>query len=1288
MDVLQQLENVWSRLRDSDRKRLKVRYVKVRQMIARRQQLENAQFIRDFLAALESAEKLSLHRFTDRLHIEYPPKLPITGLLDELRTAIKEHQVVIVCGATGSGKTTQLPKIAIECGCGRSGRIGCTQPRRLAATALAERFAGETRSTIGKEVGYQIRFDDRTSDSTSVKFMTDGILLAETRNDPDLLQYDCLILDEVHERSLNIDFLMGYVKKLVSRRKNIRIIISSATLESGRISEFFDNAPVIEIPGGLFPIEDLYMPPEEDEELNENIARAVEFLGELDHRGDTLVFLPGEREIRECCEYLSGKNYPATDILPLFGRLSAAEQTRVFKHSSRRRIILSTNVAETSVTIPGIHFVIDSGLVRLSRFNPRSGIQELRVERVSQASARQRRGRCGRLSDGVCVRLYSESDLASAPPYTAPEIQRTALSGVILQMAALRLPAIEEFPLLDPPSPALIREGVRTLTDLHAVTAENPGQRQLTREGARLAALPVDPHIGSMLLASKKYNCLSEMLVVASFLSLSDPRERPFDRPKDADAAHKRFDSEESDFLGIIKLYYAAFNQGFSNSKLRAFCKQNYLNFHRMREWKSLALELAEALNGSLPEDAAETVRNSAALHKSILAGIPRHLAEYDKNERLYRDSAGRAFSIFPGSGLAKLKKAHPQLLYFTLMETRARYGRLCAGIDAKVLPEVAPHLCKAFYSDVHYDENSGFVYAKEKISFGSITIVPGRNIHYAKIDPVQSHEVFIRDGICSGKVNRKAAPWLKRLLEDVDLLRSLELKMRRPESIVDENALYRTLCRVLPENMASVNDVKEDFRKNKSNYSFDPADFVYYDDVLEMLDAFPDKITTGKLSARLQYTFAPGEKNDGITAVISEDELSLHNPHLPDYLVPGWLPRKVEFLLKSLPKDVRRELSPLQNAVDGFCDEVKRNAVMTSQSLDDAIIEYLEKNYGVTLPASAFEQAELPEFLVMKVAVTDRDGKVKAVHRGFPDRSRISSRLAGSISAKCGVKNTVADNGVWPCDGVLEDEVVIPNTPGRKGYPALCIEGGKITSAVFLNELDSICNHRDAVVKLIRMRLKDECAYWMKKTRFSNEAKLTLFLNSPNPADALLNAAILASLEVEPQDIRSSSAFDLAVKAATPEIGSNMTKLAAELEEQAKTIDKLNSSIKSLPRQSFCYSDAMRQLQYLYRPGFLEFAEAFAQYPRYLRALGVRLERAAGGGCAKDEMKADNIAPFIERFHLVTDKNDPARNPQLGEFFLLLQESRIAAFSPELRTNIKSAASKLQAAWDSVKLS
>ena len=1285
--TIRKLEDIRQKLRLADRKRLEKDFFKLLDIIKTSRQEQNADFVRQFLVRLEEAEQRSLVRYAKRLHIDYPEKLPITGMLGELKQAISGNQVVIVCGATGSGKTTQLPKIALECGCGISGRIGCTQPRRLAATALAARFADETSTVLGKETGYQIRFDDRTSESTVVKFMTDGILLAETRNDPLLLQYDALILDEVHERSLNIDFLLGYIKKLLQKRDDIKIIISSATLESNRISEFFGNAPVVEIPGGLFPVEDVFMPLEEDEELGEGIFHAAEFLGGLDPRGDILVFLPGEREIREISEYLAGKRFPGTDILPLFGRLSAGEQEKVFKRSLRRRIVLATNVAETSVTIPGIKFVIDSGLVRLSRFNPRTRIQELPVERVSQASARQRRGRCGRLSDGVCVKLYSEEDLASAPEYTAPEIQRTALSGVILQMAALRLPPIEVFPLLDPPSPALIREGVRTLNDLHAVTSESPETRQLTREGARLAALPVDPHIGSMLLAAKKYNCLAEMLVIASYLSISDPRERPFDKPKEADAAHKRFNSEESDFLGILKLYYAAFTQGFSNTQLRNFCKQNYLNFRRMREWKSLASELADTLNGTLPDDAAETVKNSVALHKAILTGIPRQIAQYDKNERVYRDMAGRAFSVFPGSGLAKLKTPHPQILYFTVMETRMRYARICSVIDASYLLETAPHLCKSNYSDIHYDERSGFVYAKERVTCGTLTVIPGRNIHYAKISPAEAREVFLRDGVAAGIVPRNAAPWLKRLYDDIALLRQMELKTRRPESIVNENALFELLDKTIPENIASVNDIKEDFKKSHRMYNFSPEEYVYTEEVFDELDDYPDHLVCGNIKAKIEYLFEPGEKSDGMTMFVNEDELSLFEPHLPDYLVPGWLKRKVDITLRSLPKSLRREITPVSDAADDFCRQVRAGNIICSCSLADALIEYLKSEYQLDLPSSVFDNVEYPEFLIMKVAVIGKDGKIKAVHRGFPDRSRIGNRLSGAISARCGITRTKADDSGWPSDGVLEYEVNIPDANNRKGYPALAVENGKVTASVFLNADDAVYHHKNALVKLIRTQLKDECSYWMKKCRFSNNARLTLFLNAPDPASDLLDAAIIMSLETDPSDIRSAGAFELALESAKPEIGANMNKLVNLLEAQCNEVDAIRAAAKKLPGSTFCKQDALDELKFYYRPGFLKIPEAFANYPRYLKSLSLRLERAAGGGCIKDEQKAANIIQWIEKFFLAAESCDISENPQLTAFYLLLEEARIAAFTPELRTNIKSAASKLQSCWNSVRL-
>ena len=625
--------------------------------------------------------------------------------------------------------------------------------------------------------------------------------------------------------------------------------------------------------------------------------------------------------------------------------------------------------------------------------------------------------------------------------------------------------------------------------------------------------------------------------------------------------------------------------------------------------------------------------------------------------------------------------------MYFTVMETRMRFARICSVIDAAYLLETAPHLCRASYSDVHYDENSGFVYAKEKITCGNLIVVPGRNVHYGKISPAETREVFLRDGVAAGKVPAKSAPWVKRLLDDTTLLRQFEQKMRRPESIVNENALFELLCQTLPDSILSVNDIKEDCRKNKSNYVFPPEKFVYSEDVFDELDDYPDELVCGKIKAKLEYSFDPGEKHDGMTLFIKEDDVALFDPHLPDYLVPGWLKRKVDIMLRSLPKSLRREITPVADAVESLCHAIKSKSIITSRSLADTAIEYLAAEYGLELRAAAFDNVEYPEFLIMKIAVTDSNGKIKAVHRGFPERSRIGNRLSGAVSAQCGVKNKTANNFGWPSDGVLEYDIEIPDSGNRRGYPALCVEQGKVTSVVFLNETDALCHHRNAIVKLIRDKYKTECDYWLKKCKFSNNARLTLFLNSPDPAEDLLEAAIVMSLPTDAADIRSAGAFDLASEDAKPEIGANMSKLQKQLEELCFQVDSIKNAIKKLPGSSFCRQDCTDEIKFFFRPGFLKVPEAFANYPRYLKSLTLRLERAAGGGCAKDEVKAANIIPWAERFFLAAESCDISRNPQLAEFYLLLEEARISAFTPELRTNIKSAASKLENAWNCVKL-
>ena len=598
--------------------------------------------------------------------IKYPD-LPVAQRREEIMEAMRSHQVIIVVGETGSGKTTQLPKMAYELACeeGKSGRVGCTQPRRLAAATVARRVAEEMGTGLGERVGYQVRFVEKVQDDTSIKFMTDGILLAETQRDRDLRQYDTLIIDEAHERSLNIDFILGYLKNLLIRRKDIRIVVSSATLDAGMFSEYFDGAPVVNVEGRTFPVEDFFLPPVSDgEDLSRHVARGVEWVTDFDEEGDVLIFLPGEREIRECADTLEGKNFPGTDILPLFARLGLDEQERVFKTGgSNRRVVLATNVAETSVTIPGIVYVIDSGLARVSRWNPSRQIQRLQIEQISQASARQRRGRCGRISDGVCLRLYDEETLDTADEYTDPEIRRSSLAGVILRMKSLKLPDVREFPFLSPPSAKAISEGHRTLEEVGAMEKDG----HLTDTGYKLARLPLDPRLGRMLIEASRRKVLDAVLIMVGGMSVMDVRERPQEKQTEADNAHKKFNDESSDFLTLLHIWSAlsAFREKrhFKRNQLRKYCKQNFLSFRRVMEWDQIVSELGRLVRdtlkvkiGPLPSERKQW-GDEDEMHKSLMAGIPMQFGFWDKEKRAYRGTGGREFAIFPGSGLFGKKK-------------------------------------------------------------------------------------------------------------------------------------------------------------------------------------------------------------------------------------------------------------------------------------------------------------------------------------------------------------------------------------------------------------------------------------------------------------------------------------------------------------------------------------------------------------------------------------------------------------------------------------------------------
>ncbi len=1211
------------------------------------------------------------------LKIAFPEELPISRHVGEIKAAWRTSQVIIVAGDTGSGKTTQLPKIALELGWGSRGRIGCTQPRRLAASAMARRTAAELGTEPGRAVGYQVRFDERTSEETVLKFMTDGILLAETRSDRLLRQYGTLIIDEAHERSLNIDFLLGYLKNLLPHRPDLHVAISSATLDMESFSRFFSNAPVIAVEGRTFPVEDFYMPPEADEEQSAHIARATEFATELDPRGDILVFLPGEREIRDSADLLSGRKFPNTEILPLYGRLAAAEQQKVFQPGNRRRIILATNVAETSVTIPRIRFVIDSGLARIKRYNPRSQVEELQIESISQASARQRRGRCGRIADGVCIHLYSEDDLARSVPYTDPEIKRTGLAGVILQMAALNLPRIDRFPFLNPPPPAAVREGVKTLEDLRALTPDG----RLTREGRRLAALPIDPHIGKMLLCAERAKVLPEMTVVAAYLSIQDPAERPQEKQQAADDAHRKFRDKKSDFLTILNLWNALTQNGTSNRLFRNFCKQNFYNFNRMREWRNLAEDIADSCKIKMPGILENILYDP--LHQSILAGIPRHIAKYIPEEQYFLGTAGRKFQLFPGSGLFKQRPVPDWILAFALVETTRLYARQNAAIKPEYLEAAAPHLCSKIYDQPRWDEAGGFVYARERLTFGGLLIHNGRRVHYAKSHPAEAREIFIREGLATGLVNLPGT-WVEFSNLVLQELEELEERVRRPGTILDREAVVSHYLKVLPPEVNSVQSLKELLKRDNHDYAVKEEDVMQQQFQLLCREDYPDKLRFSGHSFPLRYKFAPGEEEDGITIGVRETELNLLPEWALDYPVKGYLPEKVTALLRSLPKPLRQAASPLQQTAGDFCAALESGSIFREQPLTAALAEFLCGETGESVSAADFNEPRFPEYLVLKIAVLDQHNRRKALLREIPAELRTGSRLSCSVATA----NRFTKTGctAWPDSGELPREVELPGSNGKRAYPALCDEGKSVGQALFLKESEALLHHRQGILRLFKLVNADQLKFLKRTIRLPREIELSWFLEYRDFAEDLLDAAILRSLGTECAGIRDGAACGIALEHAKQEIGGTLDGMLVSLQKLYTLYEPAKSLlVKAKERSRESAEDLKKHLRYLFRPRFLRSEAVFEDYPRYLKGARIRAERI-NSAPARDEAKLETLAPYISRFLLAAADVEISEKPELHAFWLLLEECRLAVFAPEVPQNGRAPLKQLGKAWEELR--
>ena len=1233
---------------------------------------------------LEVLSEHSLTRFAARLNAEPDPGLPITAKAAEIAQAMREHPVVIVCGATGSGKTTQLPKIALSIGLGRRGRIGCTQPRRIAASSLARRLAAETGCECGNEVGYKVRFDDRTGRNTVIKFMTDGILLAETAGDPRLLEYECLILDEVHERTLNIDFLLGYVKRLLEKRRNLRVVISSATLEAERISEFFSGAPVIEVEGRTYPIEDCFLPPEEDEELPDSVVRGVEFLDSLDSSGDILVFLPGEREIRDCLEKLENRGLPHTQLLPLFGRLSAGDQQKVFHPGPQRRIILSTNVAETSVTIPGIRFVIDSGLVRLSRYNPRSRIQELRIETVSKASARQRRGRCGRVQDGVCVHLYSEEEYAEYADFTPPEIQRSSLAGVLLQMEALKLGRMEDFPLIDPPSPGSIREGRRMLEDLLALDPSG----HITRDGRIMAAMPLDPHLAKMLMSAVRYKVLPEMLVITAWLSIPDPRERPFDATAEADRAHRQYSCPESDFIGILVLHLALeelLAKRNSNQALRLFARKNYYNYRRLREWRNLIDDLREICHDNKwnCEGKIDPARLSAdAVHKSLMCALPRQLGCFDPETSLYSDMKGKKFSIFPGSALAKLKKNPPWIMSFALVETTRVFARTNAVVQPGWLEETAPHICSKTYDQIRWDAGSGFVYARERVVAGQLLIHPGRRCHYGKVRPDEARLVFIREGLISGNAVLKGS-WLDGFNDLLHSLRQLETRMRRPDAIFNPEAAKEHFERVIPPHIHSVRDLEEDWRKNHIDYSPEPDDIVLlpFDELPEA--DYPDFLTAAGMRFPLKYVFDPGEENDGITLLVRQEMLNLLDPFLPEYLVPGFLAEKVGFLLRSMNKTLRKQFMPLDEVVEAFMESYRSGGIFTGRGLADSLCGFLRDFRGDAPDPDLFREMELPEYLIMKIAVRDENGHVR-IYRKFPGAGAGRSKLSHAIPT---VRNfhSAADTG-WP-GGPLPLTLEFSAKNPVPAYPALSLEEERVARELFLDETEARESHDKAVIHLWKQALPQILKPLRNSLKVPPQMDLEYFLHYQDWKEDVIDLAVRSSMGGDLWEIRSAEEFCFRLEESRDQVAEKVMERFEQLRSLDPLLREVRRLLGRLRGDSAAAQDAEAELDLYFRPGFFRTPELLKRTPRYLKALEIRLRRAYDSP-EKDRSKGAFLESYIRKYRIAeTAVNGMENSPGLLDFLLLLEEARIAVYAPEIRPLVKCSENILAQAWKDLKL-
>ncbi|HDI3280757.1 TPA: ATP-dependent RNA helicase HrpA [Vibrio cholerae] len=1213
--------------------------------------------------------------------IEYPALLPVSQKRDDIAQAIAHHQVVIVAGETGSGKTTQLPKICAELGRGKYGLIGHTQPRRLAARSVANRIAEEMETELGGFVGYKVRFTDQISDQTQIKLMTDGILLAEIQNDRFLNQYDTIIIDEAHERSLNIDFILGYLKQLLPRRPDLKVIITSATIDPERFSKHFSNAPIIEVSGRTYPVEVRYRPlagdddSESDRDQLEGIFQAVDELCD-EGLGDILIFMNGEREIRDTADALSKRNLRDTEIVPLYARLSAGEQNKIFQPHAGRRIVLATNVAETSLTVPGIKYVIDPGTARISRYSYRTKVQRLPIEPISQASANQRKGRCGRTEEGICIRLYSEEDFLSRPEFTDPEILRTNLASVILQMTALGLGDIEAFPFVEAPDKRNIQDGVRLLEELGAINDQiKDPKKRLTESGKQLARLPIDPRLARMVLEASKFGCLKEVMIIASALSIQDPRERPSDKQQSADDKHRRFNHEDSDFLTLVNLWHYIGQQqkALTSNQFRRQCKLDYLNYLRVREWQDVYTQLHQSTR-EMGFKLNDEPGSYHAVHSAILVGLLSHIGMKDQEKNEYHGARNARFNIFPASGL--FKKQPKWVMSAELVETSKLWARVVAKIEPDWIEPLAKHLIKRSYSEPHWSKKNAAVMAYEKVMLYGIPIVPKRLVNYGTIDPVLSREIFIRSALVEGDWETKHAFFKQNraLLAEVE---ELEHKSRRRDILVDDEELFQFYDQRVGTEVVSGRHFdawwKTASRKTPDLLSFE-KEMLFKGDASHITDLdYPNFWHQGNLKLKLSYQFEPGENSDGVTVHIPLPILNQVEPHGFDWQIPGLRHELVVSLIKSLPKTLRKNFVPAPNYADAFLARV----TPFEMPLLDAMEKELRRMTGVTVLREDWKLDQLPAHL-------------KITYRAVDHRNRKLNESCDLHELKESLKEKVQETLSQVADDDIEQRDLhtwsfgeLPKVYQQKrggfevrAYPALVDKKDSVEIKLFETEQEQLSAMRAGQRRLILLNVPSPIKYL--HANLPNKSKLGLYFNPYGKVLDLIDDCIACGVDklIEERGgmVWEPQAFEALKEHVRAELGDTVVEIAKQVETILTTAYNINKRLKGKVdfTMAFALSDVKAQIEGLIFSGFATECgwKRLPDILRYMRAIERRMEKLPVDP-NKDRLHMLKIESVANKYKELLNKipKGMAIPDNVREIRWMLEELRVSYFAQQLGT-------------------